>query len=414
MTESNTRSPEEEPEKYEQYPEDESVDNAEIYRREPYTFDRVMRILFGICGIVIALFLLNLLKGALLPFFVAFVIAYMLEPIVRWNMRWTHLRHRFIPVVLTLIEVCSVIGVFLVLFIPYLINETGSMADTLQKYATSKIQIPLISENIHQFIRDNIDFNSVSKFFSHAEWGNLIKQALKQSWSFLSSGINLIIAIVSWLIVVLYLIFIMIDYDRLGITFRQMIPVRHRRRVFRILDDIKDAMNRYFRGQFAIAFTVGILFAIGFYFIGLPMGVVLGLFIGILNMVPYLQLISLPITAILCIVCTASTGADFWVIFWECMGLYVVVQCIQDLILTPKIMGKSMGLNPAIILLSLSVWGSLFGFMGLIIALPLTTLLLSYYNMYVIQRIQRKKEFWREKSICEIDEKDLSSRHKCD
>ncbi|MDE5840995.1 MAG: AI-2E family transporter, partial [Muribaculaceae bacterium] len=72
--------------------------------------------------------------------------------------------------------------------------------------------------------------------------------------------------------------------------------------------------------------------------------------------------------------------------FWECMGVYVVVQCIQDLILTPKIMGKAMGLNPAVILLSLSIWGSLLGFLGMIIALPLTTLILSYYDLYVVRR----------------------------
>ena len=116
------------------------------------------------------------------------------------------------------------------------------------------------------------------------------------------------------------------------------------------------------------------------------MGVVLGLFIGVLNMVPYLQLISLPITALLCIVSSVSTGGDFWIIFWESMAVYVVVQCIQDLFLTPKIMGKAMGLNPAVILLSLSVWGTLLGFIGLIIALPLTTLFLSYYDIYVVQR----------------------------
>ena len=68
------------------------------------------------------------------------------------------------------------------------------------------------------------------------------------------------------------------------------------------------------------------------------------------------------------------------------MAVYIIVQAIQDLILTPKIMGKAMGLNPAIILLSLSVWGTLLGMLGLIIALPLTTLLLSYYNHYIIER----------------------------
>ena len=184
----------------------------------------------------------------------------------------------------------------------------------------------------------------------------------------------------------------MLDYEKLTLSFRQLVPHGHRRRVFRIFDDIKNAMNRYFRGQFLIASIVGVMFSIGFLIIGLPMGVVLGLFIGLLNMVPYLQLISLPITALLCLVWTVSTGGDFWLIFWESMAVYVIVQCIQDLVLTPRIMGKVMGLNPAIILLSLSIWGSLLGFMGLIIALPLTTLILSYYNLYVIQRIQQKQE----------------------
>lgn len=120
------------------------------------------------------------------------------------------------------------------------------------------------------------------------------------------------------------------------------------------------------------------------------MGIMFGLFIGVLNMVPYLQLISLPIAAVLCIVASVTDGVGFWQIFWETMAVYVIVQCIQDLVLTPRIMGRAMGLNPAIILLSLSIWGSLLGFMGLIIALPLTTLILSYYDMYVIQRVQQK------------------------
>ena len=214
---------------------------------------------------------------------------------------------------------------------------------------------------------------------------------LSSSWIFVSSSVAFIFGVVSGVIVFLYLIFIMLDYERLMLSFRQLVPYQHRHRVFHIFDDVKNAMNRYFRGQFVIAMSVGVLFAIGFLIIGLPMGVVLGLFIGLLNMVPYLQLISLPVTAVLCVVAYVADGVDFWVIFWESMAVYVVVQCIQDLILTPKIMGKAMGLNPAIILLSLSVWGSLLGFLGLIIALPLTTLLLSYYDLYVVQRIRRKQ-----------------------
>lgn len=359
--------------------------------REPYTFDRVVRIVFSVIVLVAILFLLNYLKGALLPFLVACLIAYLLEPVVRWNKRWMHLKSRFIPVVFTLLEACIVFGGFLAIFIPYFISETSQMADILKKYATSQIDIPYISRNIHDFIRQNIDFDTITRYLSKDEWQSILKQALSSGWSFLSSSLAFIFGAVSWLIVVLYVIFIMIDYERLMLSFRQLVPQSYRHRVFHIADDIKTSMNRYFRGQFLIAMIVGVLFSVGFLIIDLPMGVVLGLFIGMLNMVPYLQLISLPITAVLCVVSSVSTGGSFWIIFWESMAVYCVVQCIQDLLLTPKIMGKAMGLNPAIILLSLSVWGCLLGFMGLIIALPLTTLLLSYYNLYVVQRSRRRQ-----------------------
>ena len=147
---------------------------------------------------------------------------------------------------------------------------------------------------------------------------------------------------------------------------------------------MKSSMNLCFRGQALVALCVGILFSIGFLIIDLPLAIVLGMFIGFLNLVPYLQLISFLPTTLLCIVYSVDTSCDFWVIWGLSMAVYVVVQIIQDGFIVPKIMGKTMGLNPAVILLSLSVWGSLFGFIGLIIALPLTTLVLSYYNRYVI------------------------------
>ena len=354
--------------------------------RRPYTFDRVVRILFSVVSLIAVLYLLDVLKGVLLPFLVACLIAYMLEPLVQWNMRWLHLRKRFVPVVITLLEACILLGGFLALFIPYMAGECSQMAEMVRKYATTQVQLPYISDEIHRFIRDNIDFDQVMRLLSRDEWKSLLRTTISSSWNFLTSGVALVAGAVSWLIVLLYVVFIMLDYERLMLSFRQLVPQAQRRRVYRIFSDIKDAMNHYFRGQALISFLVGVLFSIGFLIIGLPMGVVLGLFIGVLNLVPYLQLISLPVTTLLCLVWCVSSGGNFWLIFWEAMAVYVVVQCIQDLFLTPKIMGKAMGLNPAIILLSLSNWGCLLGFMGLIIALPLTTLLLSYYNMYVVER----------------------------
>ena len=300
-----------------------------------------------------------------------------------------HLRSRFLPVVATLLEAAAVLMLFCWFFIPYIVKECQQMTEVVRAYASEQIHLPYISESIHRFILENVDFNRLARMLSREEWIALIRNTVASSWNFLTSGVAFIASIVSWMVVILYVLFIMLDYERLMLSFRQLVPHNHRRRVYRITSDIKHTMSRYFRGQFLIAAIVGILFALGFMMIGLPMGVVLGLFIGVLNLVPYLQLISLPITALLCLVWTAGTGGDFWVIFWESMAVYVVVQCIQDLVLTPRVMGKAMGLNPAIILLALSVWGSLLGFMGLIIALPLTTLILSYYNQYVVERSQQ-------------------------
>lgn len=356
------------------------------YSPAPYTFDRVVRIVFTVIVIIGALYLLDILKGVLLPFVVACLIAYILEPVVTFNMRLLHLKSRFIPVILTLFELLALLTVAGMVFIPYLVEECSQMAAAISKYATSQIRIPYISEQIHQFLREYINTGELLKWMSREEWLKLLKQTLSSSWSFVSTSLAVLFEFISWLIVILYLIFIMLDYERLMLSFKQLVPVVHRPKVYRIFNDVKNAMNRYFRGQFLIAMIVGILFSIGFLIIDLPMGVVLGMFIGVLNLVPYLQLISLPVTAILCLVAYVSDGVDFWLIFMESMAVYVIVQCIQDLFLTPKIMGKAMGLNPAIILLSLSVWGALLGFMGLIIALPLTTLLLSYYDTYVVYR----------------------------
>ncbi len=145
-------------------------------------------------------------------------------------------------------------------------------------------------------------------------------------------------------------------------------------------------MNKYFRGQGLIAFIVGVLFSIGFLIIDFPMAIALGMFIGLLNMVPYLQMVGFIPTIILALAKSAETGENFWIILLMALAVFAIVQTIQDAFLTPKIMGEVTGLNAAIILLSLSIWGSLLGMLGMIIALPITTLLLNYYQRYVVDK----------------------------
>ncbi len=350
--------------------------------RQPYTFDRVVRLVITILFISAGVWLIYTLRGVLLPFGVACLIAYLLEPFVQYNRRLLKLKGRVPAIFITLFEVTFMFGILCYFFVPSMISEMHQLAGLIARYATTDTKIPFLPDSIHEFLKKTIDFNQISAMLTEQDWMTIARGA----FSFISSGFNLLLALGSWAIVFLYVVFIMLDYDRLMVGFRHMVPPRYRVPVYKIGNDIKTSMNHYFRGQALVAFIVGILFSIGFLIVGLPMAIVLGLFIGLLNMVPYLQLVSLLPTTLLCLVYSVDNSVDFWPIFCACIAVYIIVQAIQDLILTPKIMGKAMGLNPAIILLSLSVWGTLLGMLGLIIALPLTTLLLSYYNHYIIER----------------------------
>ena len=169
-----------------------------------------------------------------------------------------------------------------------------------------------------------------------------------------------------------------------------MIPVKQRKFVSELMKDVESGMSRYYRGQALIALTVGILFCIGFSIIGLPLAILMGIFLGILNLIPYMQILGIPPTIILMLLRVAENGGSPW---WALLSLalvYIIVQIIQDGFLVPKIMGKAMGLKPAVILLSLSIWGVLLGILGLIIALPATTLLIAYYKRFVLSETEEQ------------------------
>jgi predicted PurR-regulated permease PerM len=128
---------------------------------------------------------------------------------------------------------------------------------------------------------------------------------------------------------------------------------------------------------------MGILYCIGFLIIDFPMAIGLGILVGIMDLIPYMHGLVLLPAAFLAALKSAETGQSFWVIFGMVLAIAAIIQVIMDAIVVPKIMGKRMGLNPTVLLLSLSVWGALLGFIGLIIALPATTLLIAYWQRYI-------------------------------
>ena len=354
--------------------------------QKKYDFDRVVRMVLTLISVVVGVWLINYLSPVLMPFVVGFILAYLIEPLVEWLIRKLHIKSRGIAVVLALLIVIAVIVGLCWLVIPYLIDEFGVMSKQLAAYAKSSLRIPYVPSEINEFIRRYIDLNKINETFSKQQWMEIINKAVSGAWSVVGGTMSVIFNIISWFIVLLYMFFILLDFNKLSHTLKAAIPSKYRRMALRIFGDVADTMSRYFRGQAAVSFFVGVIFAIEFYIIGLPMAIAFGLFVGVLNMVPYLQLISIPIAAFLCLVATAATGGSFWVMFGWVILAYIICQIIQDMVLIPTIMKSQMGLNPAIIFLSLSLWVYVMGFIGLIIGLPLTTLIISYYCEFVLHQ----------------------------
>ncbi|MGX8682947.1 MAG: AI-2E family transporter [Bacteroidales bacterium] len=357
--------------------------------RKEITFDMVVRSLMVVIIAVAILALLNRLSGVLLPFFVAWLISYLIFPMVQFFQYKCKLKYRIIAILISLLIVTAVgIGVF-ILIVPPLVTESLRIKDLLFEYIESSPPdgVPAM---IHGFIERHLNLEELKALIRREDFLTAVRETLPKVWSVIAESVNLVFSFFSLLLILLYTIFILLDYESISDGWVNLVPKRFRPFCLKLVADVKDSMNKYFRGQALVASCVGILFCIGFLIIDFPLAIGLGLFIGMLNMVPYLQTLGFIPTIILAILKAADTGGNFWVILLSAFAVFAVVQTIQDTYLTPRIMGKVTGLSPAIILLSLSIWGSLMGVMGMIIALPVTTLLISYYQKYVINREHKK------------------------
>ena len=349
-----------------------------------YTFDSFIRLLINVVIIFAIFLLLNKLSGVLLPFLIGWLIAYLIHPIVIFFQYRLRVKNRILSVIITLLLVFGAVVGLGFLIIPIVSNEVVKAMPIIANYAQNLGENRFISENFKLFIEKiNLQIN-FEDMLSLEAFERLSAKIFPHFWTLLSGTWQFLISIFMIFIIILYVIFILKDYEKINNGFLEFIPKKYRRFTSQLLDDVTLATNRYFRGQALVAFIVGVLFAVGFSIIGLPMAVAFGILFGVLNLVPYLQTIGFVPAIFFAFLKSLETGTSFWTILLGILIVFVVIQAIQDLFLVPKIMGKNMGLNPAVILLSLSVWGVLLGFTGLIVALPLTTLAISYYKRFVL------------------------------
>ena len=382
--------------------------NDEPKAQRKWDFDRVFRHLLTIGTVTIVLLLLHHLRDVLIPFAVALLLAYLLNPIV--NALESRIKRRGVAVFITVLG-SAIVAFSLTLVVIFIGGkEIASLRGLAQEFAHTPTadDVKGVGIALDEFI-DNQQNETVKTYLleikkqlqENAEEyrdslqpvalvRKTVKLIIPSVVGFVSGAASFLLGLTGLVVILLYLVFLLMDYPIIAKTWRGFLPPTYREDILGFIDEFGLAMSRYFRGQFIIAMTVGVLFAIGFSLIGLRMAVLLGLCIGLLNMVPYLQTVGVIPALILGLVRGLESAGSIWTAPILVLLVFVVVQTIQDAVLTPSIMGKTVGLRPVVLLLGIFIWGKLLGFLGLVLAIPLTCLGLAYYKRFVLGDLQAK------------------------
>lgn len=344
-----------------------------------WTTDRIMRLIIGLAIAAGVIYALNYLSDALLPFFAACFIAYLLQPLVEYNRRLLRAKGRTLPSLMALIEVGSIIFGVGYFFLPKITAEFAQLSAIVHALATGKTEMPPEYGAIINFVHQYTESENLRSIL----YGNHLATILSRGSALLGQSLGAIFHALGWALTLIYVVFILIYYPQIVRGFKLIIPAAYRERGMIVVRDVASRMNHYFRGQGKVALCAMVLYCTGFSIIRLPLAIPMGILVGVLYMIPYFQYVTLLPVAAICLIYSLGGQASFLHLFGGSLLVYAATQAICDYLITPRIMGKEMGLNPAMILLALSVWGSLLGILGMIIALPATSLILTYYQRYI-------------------------------
>ena len=381
---------------------------SHFFRRE-FTFDRIARMLVLSVLILLIYVAVQAIWSVILPFLLAGIFAYVMMPLVRFFQYTLRLRSRGLSVILTLLLLGAVVYLAIIFIIPSINAEIEKTLQVISGYSSGQdILTMILPRNIRNYLNGGLRWGNFPQQLSLEKILENVKLLLDQVGGIINSTLSIFSWGLVFLIGFIYFVFILLDFENLARGFISLFPKTLRPTIRTISMDLDRYMNNYFRGQALIAISVGILLSIGFNIIGLPLATAMGIFIGILNFIPYMQALGIIPLGLASLLMAAQTGENAFVCMLLAYGVLMIVQIIQDMIIVPHIMGQTMGMRPSLILLVLSIWGYLLGFFGMLIALPITMFIYSLYMRYVLQ----DEEYIEQMRLQEEKRKAKQSRRK--
>ena len=206
---------------------------------QPITFDKVIRFIAGLAVVAAIVWLVNILSNVLLPFFLACLISYILEPIVEFCMTRLHIRWRIVAIFTTLISVAGIIAGLAYLFVPSIIREIHQLGVMVNDYSRHGQLLPFLPKEIHDYIVEYFDEDMMEKLMENQKFETL----LSTGSSVVSASLEFLIHTLEWFLTFIYVIFILLDYEHIMRGFRLIVPPKYRPIAFKIGNDIKNSMK---------------------------------------------------------------------------------------------------------------------------------------------------------------------------
>ena len=330
-------------------------------------------------------------SAVFLQLFIAFALAYVLNPMVELLEQKGVKRLYGIMIVFSLtVIICSGFAVFLVVSIS---NELSNMQLNLSGY------VQHLYENTPESLKGYLGVETPVKLALRLD--ELIQQArnaapdlLKPLLVFLqkilTSTVGVLLALLGYLIIPVYLFYLLLDLPQLKTFIESFIPVRHRQAYTSKLAEIDAVLSGFVRGQLSVCAILALLYSIGLYFIGIDLAISIGTLAGATFIIPYVGTI---IGICLSVVMALLKFNDILHPLL-CLGWFGFVQLLEGTVITPKIVGNTVGLHPLTAIVALLIGGQLFGIAGMLLAVPVTAVLQVFLRSLV--EYYRNSEFYRE------------------
>lgn len=343
--------------------------------------------LFWLSTALIVIWVLNVLSGLLAPFIIAFILAFLFEPLMVWLVS-KKLSRTYSAVLITLLGVGSI---FLVIFltVPLITAQSQSLADTLtdlpqqfDNIFTKLEELPIVKQyeiDVSALRSSIVSFFQVKGNSLDNLLSNILSKAAQSVPTLISTLINIV------LIPVLVFYFLS-DFPTIKQTLLNLIPREYfpmASEYFRLAGEI---LRQYLRGQVIIMFILIALYSLLFFLIGLKYSLLLGIVYGVMAFVPYIGGIIALTLSIIVAFFGQSVGQTIVLI----LIIYALVHAIENFFLVPKIIGERVKLNPIVLFLAIFLFGYFFGFFGVLSAVPLSAFLVEILNKQLAIASQRQ------------------------